>query len=84
MLPCLQLPKEKYHVISFNTESKKTKNHIPGYREQVVAVRGRDGGGGMKWGKGGHKLRTSIYKIKKSWKCNVQHGDYSYFFLKLP
>ena len=26
---------------------------------------------------GGQKLQTSSYKINKSWRCNVQHGDYS-------
>ena len=27
-------------------------------------------------GKGGKQAQTSIYKISKSWGCNVQHGDY--------
>ena len=34
-------------------------------------------GTGGKMGKGGQRVQTSIYKINKSWGCNVQHGDYS-------
>ena len=29
-------------------------------------------------GEGDQKVQTSSYKINKSWKCNVQHGDYRY------
>ena len=26
---------------------------------------------------GGQKVQASSYKINKSWKCNIQHDDYS-------
>ena len=26
---------------------------------------------------GGQKVQISRYKINKSWRCNIQHGDYS-------
>ena len=32
-----------------------------------------------KMGEGGQKVRTSSYKKSKSWGCNVQHGDYSWY-----
>ena len=30
-----------------------------------------------KIGEGGQKVLTSGYKMSKSWKCNIQPGDYS-------
>ena len=41
-------------------------------REQVCSCQ-RWGGGQMR--EGGQKVQSSNYKINKSWKCNVQHGD---------
>ena len=37
---------------------------------------------GGDWGmgemdEGDQKIQTSIYKVNKSWACNVSHGDYS-------
>ena len=29
----------------------------------------------MKWVKSVKRVKTSSYKISKSWECNVQHGD---------
>lgn len=31
----------------------------------------------LKMAEGDQVAQTCIYKIKKSWGCNVQHGDYS-------
>lgn len=28
-------------------------------------------------GEDDEKLQTSSYKLNKSWRCNVQYGDYS-------
>ena len=28
-------------------------------------------------GEGDQKVQNSSYKMSKSWRCNVQHGDYS-------
>ena len=27
--------------------------------------------------KGGQKVQISTYEMNESWRCNVQHGDYS-------
>lgn len=40
-------------------------------------------------GKGGQKLQTSSDKMNKSWRCNIQHGNYSFnntdsYIWKLP
>lgn len=41
----------------------------------MVIAKARGAGGGM--GEGHQKVQTSIYKINKTWGCNVQHDDYN-------
>ena len=43
---------------------------------RLVVARGRGWRVG-KMGEGGQHVQTSIYKINKSWGCNVQRGDHS-------
>ena len=33
-----------------------------------------------KMGEGGQKVQSSSYKINKSWGCNIQHGNCSYYY----
>ena len=62
-------------MISLILESKnKKQTHTHKYREQI-------GGWGVvvrEMGEGSIKVQTSSYKINKSWRYNVQTGDYSY------
>lgn len=42
-----------------------------------MVARGERCWGERKIDKGGQEIQTSIYKVNKSWECNVQCGDYS-------
>ena len=43
---------------------------------RLVVARG--GGRGLdQMGEGYQKVQTSSYEINKSWRCDMQHGDYS-------
>ena len=59
----------------WNLKQKKS-HRAHGYREVVGGCqKGQVGRGEMS--KGGQKLQTSSCKISKSWRYDVQHGDYS-------
>lgn len=55
----------------WNLKNKKQKTHrygepIGGFQRWVVDEMGKD-----------QKVQTSCYKRNTSWRCDVQHGDYS-------
>ena len=67
------IAKQKQIQTSRQTSSSKwtrtNKEYIGGSRVE--------GGGVWEVGEGCQKVQTSSYKINKSWKCNLQHGDYN-------
>ena len=67
-----QTEKDKY-CISLMYE--KRKNELIETENRFVVARGE--GRELQMGKGSQEVQTSSYKIKKSWGCNAQHGDYS-------
>ena len=62
-----------YHLY---VESKNNWTHRN--REQIGGCQGQGSGGGVEeLGKGGQKVKLSVIRLIKFWRCNVQHYDYS-------
>ena len=72
--PCLCSASVSQKLINVKKQTNKPEHIDP--ENRLVVARGR------KWevvirGEKHQKAQTSRYKIKKSWGCNIQHGDCS-------
>lgn len=62
--------------LTCGTKKNQMNTKLIGTENRVVVAEGRGCGVG-EMGERVQKIKTSSYRINKSWECIVQHGDYS-------